>query len=262
MYAYLIYVKARYGWMGSNEAPSCRRESKVGEGDAADMMEFGSAADLISVLNIAMIDLVLAGDNALVVGMAAARVQPNLRLKVIRWGIAGAVVVRILLAVAVTYLLGIVGLTLAGGLLLLLVCWKLFRELRMSTQPTSELAPKNSHQLSLAGAIVMVVMADLSMSLDNVLAVSGAAHGNIGVLVGGLALAILAMGIAASFIAKLLSRYPIIMWLGFAIILFVAIDMICRGGFEVSCHLIRQVSCASDIPGLLGVDPSSFLILW
>jgi len=224
------------------------------------MTEFASAIDLVSIFNIAMIDLVLAGDNALVVGMAAAKVDPSLRPKVIRWGIAGAVVLRILLAVGVTYLLGIVGLTLAGGFLLLLVCWKLYRELKLPVEPAAGWNPKNSHQLGLGGAITMIVMADLSMSLDNVLAVAGAAQGNIGMLVGGLALAIIAMGLAATLIAKLLSRYPIIMWLGFAVILFVAIDMICRGGFEVSCHLIRQLSCEANLRALLGIDPDAFLI--
>lgn len=226
------------------------------------MTEIGGAADLISIINIAMIDLVLAGDNALVVGMAAARVEPALRPKVVRWGIAGAVVIRVLLAIGVTYLLGIVGLTLAGGFLLLLVCWKLYRELQQPTKSSVGSAPKAPRQLGLSSAIVMIVMADLSMSLDNVLAVAGAAQGNIGMLVGGLALAILAMGLAATIIAGLVSQYPIIMWLGFAIILFVAVDMICRGGFEVSCEFIRQISCQADFRELLGIDSNSFLSRW
>jgi YjbE family integral membrane protein len=145
-------------------------------------------ADLVSLSQIIIIDFVLAGDNAIVVGMAASRVHPALRVRVIFWGVAGAVVLRILFAVVATQLLTIVGLTLAGGILLLWVCWKMYREIRLTAPkpafaggvPGESLAPVRN--MTFRAALVQIIIADVSMSLDNVLAVAGAAKGQIWVL--------------------------------------------------------------------------------
>ena len=197
-----------------------------------------------------LIDIVLAGDNAIVVGMAAAGVAAQQRTKVIFWGIAAAVVLRILFALLTTQLLSVVGLTLAGGILLLWVCWKMWRE---NQQHKSEdlgadvvdeaVNPADSHPaaeaLPAAGnktvrqAIVQIVIADVSMSLDNVLAVAGAAHEHPEVLVLGLAMSVAFMGAAATAIAKLLSRFHWIAYIGLAVIFYVAIRMVVDGGEEV-----------------------------
>lgn len=197
---------------------------------------------LIALTQVIIIDIVLAGDNAIVVGLAASRVDPAMRSKVILWGIAGAVVLRVLFAAVTTQLLAIIGLTLAGGILLLWVCWKMYRELRHAQalapvplapghgMPTVE-APHAT--MSLMAAISTIIVADISMSLDNVLAVAAAAHGNLPILVIGLAFSIILMAIAANYIAKLLAHYPWFTWVGLAIILYVAVDMIWRGAHEV-----------------------------
>ena len=151
-------------------------------------MEF---AHLVSLSQIIIIDFVLAGDNAIVVGMAASRVHPALRVRVIFWGVAGAVVLRILFAVVATQLLTIVGQTLAGGILLLWVCWKMYREIRLPAPepafaggvPGDSLSPARG--MSFRAALVQIIVTDVSMSLDNVLAVAGAAKGQIWLRAGG-----------------------------------------------------------------------------
>ena len=199
-------------------------------------------ANYAALLNIIMIDIVLAGDNAIVVGLAASRVEPSLRAKVIFWGIAGAVILRIIFAAITNQLLAIVGLTLAGGLLLLFVCWKMYREIvdgHMDIDQVEQgLAAPAAAGTTLAfwPAVMHIVIADVSMSLDNVLAVAGAAKGEPLVLVVGLAIAIILMAIASHMIARLLSRYPWITWVGLLIILYVALDMIYRGSHEVMCQ--------------------------
>jgi len=196
---------------------------------------------LIAIAQVVMIDVALAGDNAIVVGIAASRVPAGVRRKVIFWGIAGAVVLRVLFAVIATQLFAIIGLTLAGGILLLWVCWKMYREPRRGCDDEGVVeggACRNEGQRSLGfrGAVTQIIVADLSMSLDNVLAVAGAAKNNVPILVAGLALSILLMAVAANFIAKLLVRHAWISWLGLAIVLYVALDMIWRGAFEVATH--------------------------
>lgn len=198
---------------------------------------------LVALLQIIVIDVVLAGDNAIVVGLAASRVAPEIRGKVIFWGLAGAVVLRILFAAITTQLLAIIGLTLAGGILLLWVCWKMYREIRSGAVDVPEenrphsvgaaATPEVARPMSFWSAIVQILIADVSMSLDNVLAVAGAAGEHLWVLVVGLLLSIALMAIAANFIARLLARYHWITWIGLAIILFVAVDMIYRGYLEV-----------------------------
>jgi YjbE family integral membrane protein len=195
----------------------------------------------IGLAQVVMIDVALAGDNAIVVGMAASRVAAGMRRRVIFWGIGGAVVLRVLFAALTTRLFDIIGLTLAGGIILLWVCWKMYRELRRGPEAEAILAegarPREPQTAtSFRAAVTQIIVADLSMSLDNVLAVAGAAKNDLMILVIGLALSILLMAVAANFIAKLLVRHAWISWLGLAIVLYVALEMIWRGIFEVAAH--------------------------
>ena len=177
-----------------------------------------------------MIDVVLAGDNAVVIGLAAARVPPELRKKVILWGLVAAVALRIAMAVVAVKLLAIIGLTLAGGILLLWVCLRFWRDIRAGGQHD---APKVDAKASVRQAILQILVADLSMSLDNVLAVAGAARDHIDVLIIGLLMSVALMGAAANYIAKLLERYRWISYIGLVIVLYVALNMIWHGWVEV-----------------------------
>ncbi len=196
---------------------------------------------MTAFLQVVMIDLTLAGDNAVVIGLAAAGVPKEQRGKAIAVGILAATVLRIVFALLTTTLLSIVGLLLAGGVLLLWVCWKMWRELihpesdDRGTDVMEGEAPSGAPAApkTLKSAITQIIIADVSMSLDNVLAVAGAAHDHPSVLVFGLALSIALMGFAATFIARLLERHRWIAYVGLAIILFVAAEMIWRGGQEV-----------------------------
>jgi YjbE family integral membrane protein len=199
--------------------------------------------ELIALGQVIFIDLVLAGDNAIVVGMAAAGVARAQRARVIFWGIAAAVVLRIIFALLTTQLLAIIGLTFAGGVLLLWVCWKLFRELRESREEAEgadlvgggegDDGPGAAGSKPIGTAIWQVVVADVSMSLDNVLAVAGAAREHLWVLAVGLLLSVGLMGAAASLIARLLGRWHWIAYVGLVVILYVALRMIWDGGFEI-----------------------------
>jgi YjbE family integral membrane protein len=210
----------------------------------------------MALANVIMIDLVLAGDNAIIVGLAASQVAPAMRARVIFWGIAGAVVLRIIFAGLTTQLLQIIGLTLAGGLLLLWVCWKMYHQIRdhaATTQPhslgaaaTSAVDAAPAKAMSFGAAIWQIIVADVSMSLDNVLAVAGAAKGSNSVLIIGLTVAIIMMAVASHYIAGLLVRYTWITWIGLAIILYVALDMIYDGSHEVSCKGFG-VGCQTDL---------------
>jgi YjbE family integral membrane protein len=211
-------------------------------------------SELFALLQIIVIDVVLAGDNAIVVGMAASRVAPEMRAKVIFWGIAGAVVLRIAFAAVTVQLLAIVGLTLAGGILLMWVCWKMYRELRHSPHAASAGAAVShggdvdaGKPMSFASAVLQIIVADVSMSLDNVLAVAGAAKGHTTILVIGLAIAVVLMAVAASVIAKLLARYPWVTWLGLIIVLYVALDMMWRGSLEVVCVYVPESVCGQGL---------------
>jgi YjbE family integral membrane protein len=217
-------------------------------------------SELVALLQIIVIDVVLAGDNAIVVGMAASRVAPEMRAKVIFWGIAGAVVLRIAFAAVTVQLLAIVGLTLAGGILLLWVCWKMYRELRrhvphaasVGAAVTGSDSVEAGRPVSFWGAIVQIIVADVSMSLDNVLAVAGAAKGHTAILVIGLAIAIVLMAVAASVIAKLLARYPWVTWVGLLIVLYVAVDMMWRGSLEVICVYVPEAICQQGLIPSMG----------
>jgi YjbE family integral membrane protein len=192
-------------------------------------------SELTALSTVIVIDLVLAGDNAIVVGMAAAGLPPEVRRKAIVLGIGAAALLRIIFAVFTTQLLAIIGLTLAGGILLLWVVWKLAREIiaerrrqEVKTTATAVAPPKD-----LRRALVQIVVADVSMSLDNVLAVAGAARQHLTVLIIGLALSVALMGVAATVIARLLKRYFWISYIGLAIIAWVAVTMIWEGGWAV-----------------------------
>ncbi|WP_137046644.1 TerC family protein [Pseudolabrys sp. FHR47] len=194
-----------------------------------------------------MIDLVLAGDNAVIIGLAAAGLPADQRRKAIIVGIIAATVLRIAFAGVAIQLLQIVGLLLAGGILLLWVCWKMWRELRTShkeeedAREALEEADLNADgtisgvapRKTFAQAAWQILIADVSMSLDNVLAVAGAARDHPIALAFGLVLSILLMGLAANFIAGLLSKHRWIAYVGLAIILYVALDMIWRGAVDV-----------------------------
>jgi len=185
---------------------------------------------LTALVQVLFIDLVLAGDNAVVVGMAVAGLPAIQKRRAILFGIGAATVIRIGMATAALQLLDIVGLTLAGGLLLLWVCWRMYRELRPRERGEHVAPPARSLRL----ATLQIVLADLSMSLDNVLAVAGAAHGHPWVLAAGLAMSVLLMGAAASLIASLLERWRWIAWVGLAIVLYVAMKLIWEGSHQVA----------------------------
>jgi YjbE family integral membrane protein len=212
--------------------------------------------ELIALLQIIAIDVVLAGDNAIVVGLAASRVAPELRAKVIFWGILGAVLLRIGFAAITVQLLAIVGLTLAGGILLLWVCWKMYREMRHAAHAApagaAVTASEAGKPLSFWSAIVQIVVADVSMSLDNVLAVAGAAKGHTGVLIIGLAIAVVLMAVAASYIAGLLARFPWLTWVGLLIVLYVALEMMWRGSLEVACAYVPEAICSQGLAASMG----------
>jgi YjbE family integral membrane protein len=185
---------------------------------------------LVALLQVLMIDIVLAGDNAVVIGLAAARVPAALRGKVILWGMAAAVLLRIGLAVIAVSLMNVIGLRLAGGIVLLWVCWRFWRDIRGGAHHE---APRVDDGASLKRAVVQIVLADVSMSLDNVLAVAGAAVGHLDVLVIGLLLSVALMGTAANVIARLLERWRWISYLGLVVVLYVAVMMVWHGGHQV-----------------------------
>ncbi|WP_431283767.1 TerC family protein [Humitalea sp. 24SJ18S-53] len=192
--------------------------------------------ELIALGQVLFIDIVLAGDNAIVVGMAAAGLPADQRRKAILWGIAAATIMRIGFALITTQLLMIVGITLAGGVLLLWVCWKMYRELRGSGHAAldAEGEAVEAPRKTLRQAITQILVADVSMSLDNVLAVAGAAKDHPYILIFGLVVSVALMGIAASFIAKLLERHRWIAWVGLFVILYVAGAMIWEGTHEIA----------------------------
>ena len=204
---------------------------------------------LVALLQVILIDIVLAGDNAVVIGMAAARVPAQDRRRVIFWGLTVAVFLRVILAMTTATILETIGLMFAGGILLLWVSWRLYRDIAQSG--CAEIGTKTITDAHAAGrevcsaapapllspqmrrAVFQIVVADLSMSLDNVLAVAGAAMNHVWVLGIGLVLSVALMGIAASMIANLLQRHPWISYAGLIIVVYVALRMIWFGGWEI-----------------------------
>jgi YjbE family integral membrane protein len=216
------------------------------------------APHLWPLAQIIMIDVVLAGDNAVVVGLAASRVNPTIRGKVIFWGIAAAVILRILFAGITMQLLAIKGIMLFGGVLLFYVCWNMYKELRHGHEPEphslgaaaadqSKQDQSKVKEMSFWAAVTQITIADVSMSLDNVLAVAGAAKGNTVILVIGLAIAIVLMAVAANYIAKLLATYPWISWVGLAIIVYVAAQMSWTGIHDLGCLYVPADACRGGL---------------
>ncbi len=196
--------------------------------------------DLATLGMIIVIDVVMSGDNAIIIGMAASGLPPALRRRAIVLGIVGATVIRIVFAAAAYQLLKVLGLMLAGGLLLLWVCWRMWRDLRATASEgvASDRRGASAGPKSLRAAMVNIVVADVSMSLDNVLAVAGAARDHFGMLVFGLVLSIALMGVMANYIAGLLERHKWIAYLGLLIIVYVAFSMIWRGWQQVSADVM------------------------
>jgi YjbE family integral membrane protein len=204
------------------------------------MTDLITAGAFAAFLEILFIDLVLAGDNAIVVGALAAGLPAEQRRKVILVGVVAALVLRVAFALLVTQLLQIVGLVLAGGILLLWVAWRMYREIRHKDESagSDEIAGDEHSGVkaskTFAAAAWGVALADVSMSLDNVLAVAGAAREHPYVLVFGLILSVLLMGVAANFIARYIDRYRWIAWVGLLVILWVALKMIFEGARHVA----------------------------
>jgi YjbE family integral membrane protein len=217
---------------------------------------------LSALFKVIWIDLVLAGDNAIVIGLAAAGLPKEQRSKAILIGIIAATILRIAFALVTTQLLAIVGLLLVGGLLLLWVCWKMWRELRDGGEHheateaiTGEDLDKDGDvggsvpRKTLSQAAWQIIVADVSMSLDNVLAVAGAAHGHPSVLIVGLILSIALMGLAATFIARLLNNYRWIAYVGLVVILYVALEMIWQGAHQVWPQYVPQAQSITELLG-------------
>jgi YjbE family integral membrane protein len=184
-------------------------------------------------IQVVLIDLVMSGDNAIIIGMAVAGLPSEHRTRIIFWGVAGATVLRLAFAAIATELLQIIGLTLAGGLLLLWVAWRMYRELRSGGHSATgeggaPAAPKTPRQ-----AMIQIIVADISMSLDNVLAVAGAARDHKIVLWIGLGLSVVLMAVASNLIARILDRHRWVAWIGFLVVVYVAADMIWAGTHEV-----------------------------
>jgi len=225
---------------------------------------------LSALLQVILIDLVLAGDNAIVIGLAAAGLPKEQRGRAILVGVIAATVLRIIFASVATWLLAIIGLLLAGGILLLWVCWKMWRELRTSAAEHGAArealsgqhldADADAPRKTFTQAAWQIVIADVSMSLDNVLAVAGAAHEHPFVLIFGLGLSVALMGVAATFIARLLNRYRWIAYVGLAIILYVALKMIWEGSFQIH----EAVALQQLLPGSLwaAARPEFIAELW
>ena len=177
----------------------------------------------IILIEIILIDLVLAGDNAIIIGMVASKFEASERNKIIFWGIGGAVILRIFFTFIAAYLLQITGLRLIGGILLLYICYKLYRDVIQNKIEEKNLEIDNSN---FKKAILTVILADVTMSLDNVLGVAGAAKDHYTLLAFGLGLSILLMAFAANYTAKLIKKYSWISWVGLLAILIVAIELI------------------------------------
>jgi YjbE family integral membrane protein len=200
------------------------------------MDQIALTQDLAALAQVILIDITLAGDNAIVVALAVSGLRQHQKRPAILFGIIGATVIRIAMGAVALQLLAIIGLLLAGGLLLLWVCWRMFRELR---RPRGHANAALTKDKTLGQAMFQIVLADVSMSLDNVLAVAGAADGSTWVLVVGLLLSVVLMGVAANLLAKMLERQRWIAWVGLVIVLYVAASMIWDGSHDIA-DALRQ----------------------
>ncbi|KQM31771.1 YjbE family putative metal transport protein [Sphingomonas sp. Leaf10] len=201
----------------------------------ADFANIGSPSALAAFTQVVLIDVMLAADNAIVVGALAAGLPPPMRRKVILIGVGAALLLRVAFALVVTQLLQVTGLVFAGGLLLVWVAWKMWRELRdHDDTPGEDSTLKAAAPRSFASAAWAVAVADVSMSLDNVLAVAGAARDHPGILAIGLILSVALMGIAANVLARVIERYRWVAYIGLAVIVYVACKMIYEGLIDPS----------------------------
>ena len=193
------------------------------------------------LFQVIVIDIVLSADNAIIVGVAAAGLPPDLRRRAIIYGIAAAAIIRIICAVFVVQLLNIIGLLLVGGLLLAWVCWRMWRELRgveAGDDEGSDSALIKAAPTTMFAAMVNIIVADVTMSVDNVLAVAGAARDNVELLVFGLVLSVALMGAVANYVATLIQTHKWIAYVGLAVIVYVAGNMIWRGAEEIQTEVL------------------------
>ena len=203
-----------------------------------------SAAAAFAFLQVLVINIVMSGDNVIVIGMVAGRVAPKDRRRVIAWGMGAAIGLRVVLALLALDLLAILGLTLAGGILLLWVAWRLYRDVVAAHREHARKSiphARAAHAVPFGRAILQVAIADISMSVDNALAVAGTANQNVPVLITGLVLSVAIMGIAATYVAKLLQRYPSLSWVGVLLVLYIALEMIWRGTGDIP-ELLRRLT--------------------
>jgi YjbE family integral membrane protein len=218
-------------------APSLGGPAEIWGHIVNDFSNLNSSSAWTALASVILLDLVLAGDNAIVVGALAAGLPPEQRKKVIFIGVIAALVLRVVFALMVNILMGVIGLIFVGGLLLIWVAWKMYRDLKRSEATQSPGSPEISGDensgipaaKSFAAAAWAVAVADVSMSLDNVLAVAGAAKDHPGIMIVGLIFAVALMGIAANVIAQYIERYKWIAWFGMAVIVYVAGKMIYEG---------------------------------
>ncbi len=236
-------------FLATTAATSLGGPAEIWANIVKDFSNITEPAAFAVFMQVLLLDLVLAGDNAIVVGALAAGLPPAQRKKVILIGVIAALVLRVIFALMVTWLLGVTGLVLAGGLLLLWVAWKMYRDVTRSEATESPGSPEivgdeNSGipaAKSFAGAAWSVAVADVSMSLDNVLGVAGAAKDHPGIMVVGLIFAVALMGLAANIIAQYIERYRWIAWVGLAVIVYVAGKMIWEGWGEVQPHVVALI---------------------
>ncbi len=224
----------------------------------SDFAHLFTTAWAFALLNIILIDLVMSGDNAILIGMATKKLPPAIRQKAIFWWVAGATILRIIFSLGVVFLLQIPGLEFLGAILLLYVVWKFYREIRASEHHTEDIAWNSPHFWA---AIKMIIIADVAMSLDNVLGVAWASHGNIVNLMIGLIVSIILMVVASNYIAKLLERYPSIQWVWLFIILFTALEMLEKWFAKAVPDMIAWVPESSIFTLLLIVVVGGFAVL-
>ena len=213
-----------------------------------DMAMIAASWDWGVLSTILGVNLVLSGDNAVLIALAAAGLPAEQRSKAILFGMVLAVVLRIVLSLAAVYLLAIPGILLVGGIVLLWIAYGFFKELRQKERETAEGHTHDAAPKTMAVALRQIVIADVSMSLDNVLAVAGAAVGNTPMLIIGLIVSILIMGVAATLVAKLLERFPIVAWIGLALIVYIGVKMIYE---DVHRFTAGHAAVLEQVPALL-----------